>query len=208
MRPILNIDLDGVVYNWHGSFSDFLADDTMEADIFWEDGWTYCHPEPDNWNFYATPGWGAMTFDKFFKNYTAHVLDGGFYDGNIIEGSREALEFLDEKGFYIRIVTHRLQFPGHHGFVQRQTAQWLDDYKVPYHDIIYLGKAADKDAFDCFASLDDKPDNATANSGYLFDRLWNRDVNHQRRVSWQGFVDGVLDGYRLSDTTELSNTSN
>lgn len=128
-RKVLNIDLDGVVYDFNDALRTFVTDRTWpeSPDL----------PDPTNWWYHDQ--WG-MTKDEWYSWFRLGVEWGEIWrHGDPIPNSVSTLWDLDAAGFLIRIVTSRLVHKGLHSKAVISTAKWLDHNNVPYHSISFVG---------------------------------------------------------------------
>lgn len=103
-----------------------------------------------------------------------------------IEGASEALWRLSDAGVWIRVITHRLYVNWGHAEAVADTVQWLDNERIPYRDICFLGNKPEVEA-DCY--VDDAPHNIAAlrssgNDVIVFDQPYNRGEAEPRARTW------------------------
>ena len=104
-----------------------------------------------------------------------------------IAGAAEALWRLSDAGVWIRIITHRLVGNWAHAKVVADTVTWLDDHRIPYRDLCFLGQ---KPQVEAAAYVDDAPHNVEAlresgNTVIVFDQPYNRDLAGPRASTWE-----------------------
>lgn len=122
-----------------------------------------------------------------------------------IPGAAEALWQLSDMGVWIRIITHRLVFPGTHDVVGMDTMSWLNGqhlprplvidgverpHLIPYQDICYIGDKPDVGA-DLY--VDDAPHNIVrlreaGREAIVFDHPYNRGLEGPRATNWSQVV--------------------
>lgn len=205
----VNIDLDGVVYPFHEVMAIYTFQKNGDYDnVDFKYDWDYAesmpYPAPSLWGFMGDWGLTPQQFDSLFR---LGVDEGVVWtQGNPIKNSVNSLWELNDAGVYIRIVTHRLVHKNNHAQVQKATADWLDKWNVPYHEIVYVGNGSSKAHFIADYALDDKPQNVMEMNriaymdAYLLDRPWNRDFEtDQRLYDWRSFVDIVTGVYDEED---------
>ena len=95
----------------------------------------------------------------------------------------------------IRIITHRLYVNWGHAQVVSDTVTWLDDAKVPYRDLCFLGNKPEVGA-DVY--IDDAPHNveglrAAGNAVIVFDQPYNQHLPGPRVHSWAEVEDLVYE---------------
>ncbi|MGZ0230041.1 MAG: 5' nucleotidase, NT5C type [Acidimicrobiales bacterium] len=173
---ILGVDLDGVVANHTSRFREIVADiNNVPIETY---------PMERSWDFHE---WGFGP-DEYSDYHRVAVLEYDmFATMPVIEGAAEALWRLSDAGVWIRIVTHRLYVNWGHGAAVGQTAQWLEDNRIPYRDLCFLG---DKPEVQADAYIDDAVHNITklrnaGNTVITFDQPYNRDLEGLRAKSWQ-----------------------
>ena len=104
----------------------------------------------------------------------------------VIEGAADALWRLSDSGVWIRIITHRLYVNWGHAIAVSDTVAWLDEARIPYRDICFLGRKPEVEA-DCY--VDDSPDVIDAlreagNTAIVFDAPYNRHLDGPRAETW------------------------
>ena len=104
----------------------------------------------------------------------------------VIEGAADALWRLSDSGVWIRIITHRLYVNWGHAIAVSDTVAWLDEARIPYRDICFLGAKPEVEA-DLY--IDDGPHNVEAllaggNEVIVFDQPYNRHVEGVRATTW------------------------
>ena len=105
----------------------------------------------------------------------------------VIEGAADALWRLSDSGVWIRIITHRLYVNWGHAIAVSDTVTWLDEARIPYRDICFLGAKPEVEA-DLY--VDDGPHNVEAllaggNEVIVFDQPYNRHVGGLRAIGWE-----------------------
>ena len=101
---------------------------------------------------------------------------------------------LSDAGIWIRIITHRLYINWGHAVVVSDTVNWLDEAKIPYRDLCFLG---DKPEVGADLYIDDAPHNVTAlraagNDVIVFDQPYNGELAGPRAQGWAEVEDLVL----------------
>lgn len=185
---IINVDLDGVVDNFHFAY-----------DV------AYTHfVNGKKAQLSKTPVWRAwehlgISKGEFHSNIRRGVEKGELWHNDpIIEGAREYLWRLSDDGHYIRIVTTRLVHKFSHALIVKATADWLDKNNIPYRSIAFLGEGDSKGAYRADYAIDDNVDNVISMelsniNAVLFDRPWNQEapLGMLRLKTWQEFYDYV-----------------
>jgi 5'-nucleotidase len=111
-----------------------------------------------------------------------------------IEGVTDSLWRLSDAGIHIRVITHRLYVNWGHASAVADTVSWLDEHRIPYRDICFLGNKPDVGA-DVY--IDDGPHNILQlrDAGYeaiVFDQPYNRHLSGPRAHSWSELEDMVM----------------
>ena len=93
---------------------------------------------------------------------------------------------LSDLGVWIRIITHRLYVNWGHAVTVSDTVAWLDEHRIPYRDICFLG---DKPQVGADAYIDDAPHNIDAlrragQTVIVFDQPYNREFDAPRARNW------------------------
>jgi 5'(3')-deoxyribonucleotidase len=172
---VLGVDLDGVCADYNESFRHIVAADRgVDPDSL---------PTRTDWGF---DDWGIDT-DDFLRLHRSAVVDKRMLrDLPVIDGCAEALWRLSDMGAWIRIITHRLYVNWGHETVVVDTVGWLDEHRVPYRDLCFLGA---KPQVEADVYIDDAPHNveglrAAGNTVIVFDQSYNRDLDGLRARNW------------------------
>lgn len=177
-KPILNIDLDGVIYPFIDVFRRYLTEKKAYGTLTFIDQITFREfggtpPVPTQWN--AWEDWG-MPKEQWMSEFRRGVNDGFIWsDGEPIEGAVDGMWQLDDAGYFLRIVTNRLVLKASHRETLFATAMWLDKFNIPYHSLCMLGGES-KATLTGVGLLDDKPENVDEYKwapAYLFSQPWN-----------------------------------
>ena len=188
-RPIINIDLDGVVYPWSGVFAQWVQKQEPTRQC----------PEPTMWNFHEE--WG-MSCGEWMNSFRRGVeYDCIWVEGRPIFGAVDNLWKLSDAEYHIRLLTNRLVHPFGHRRAIAATAAWLDEWNVPYRSFAAISDE-DKSHYDAACLVDDNLENVmefvgtTGHLGILFTTSSNRNgwpVDHSenlvRAESWQDVYD-------------------
>jgi 5'-nucleotidase len=172
---VFGVDLDGVCGDFTRAFRAVAADHlgVAEDDL----------PLERSWDFRE---WGLGPGD-YERIHRIAVLDRRILrDLPVIDGAAEALWRLSDAGVWIRIITHRLYVNWSHATAVTDTVTWLDQARIPYRDICFLGAKPEVEAD---AYIDDAPHNvealrANGNEVIVFDQPYNRDLPGPRARSW------------------------
>lgn len=182
---VLGVDLDGVCGDYTAAFREVVAADRAvdPAEL----------PEERSWDFHE---WGIANSAEFDRLHRLAVLEHGiFRTMPSLPGAADALWRLSDAGVWIRIITHRLFVNWGHAVAVADTVAWLDEHRVPYRDICFLGAKPEVEA-DCY--IDDASHNVIAlrNAGnhvIVYDAPYNQDVSGPRATSWEEVEQLVMD---------------
>ncbi len=181
---ILGVDLDGVCADYNRGFREVVAADKgVDPESL---------PLPSAWGFEA---WG-LDDEEYARLHRLAVSDKRMLRHlPAIEGCTEALWRLSDMGVWIRIITHRLYVNWGHAAAVTDTVSWLDDHRIPYRDICFLGA---KPQVEADAYIDDAPHNITAlaedgNTVIIFDQLYNQGLDGIRATGWSEVEAVVVD---------------
>ncbi len=172
---VFGVDLDGVCADYHLGFRDVVAaelgvdPETLERPTQW--GYQHWGIDADNFNRLHKLG---VTEKRMLRSLP------------VIEGCPEALWRLSDLGVWIRIITHRLYVNWGHAVTVSDTVTWLDEHRIPYRDICFLG---DKPQVGAHAYIDDAPHNIKAlreagQTVIVFDQPYNRGFEGPRAHNW------------------------
>ena len=175
-RPfVFGVDLDGVVADYTEGFRHIVAADLgVDVDTL---------PHERSWDFRE---WGLSPAD-FNRLHTHAVAElRMFATLPPIEGAADALWRLSDAGIWIRVVTHRLYTNWGHAAAVADTVNWLDDHRIPYRDICFLGAKPEVEA-DCY--VDDAPHNINGlreygNTVITFDQPYKEGIEGLRATNW------------------------
>ncbi len=145
---VLGVDLDGVCADYTAGLRAVVAAD---RGIDPED-----LPLGRSWGFQE---WGLDEGDFNRLHRRGVVEDRMMRTLPVIEGCADALWRLSDAGVWIRIITHRLYLNWGHAEVVSDTVHWLDDARIPYRDLCFLG---DKPEVGADVYIDDAPHNVEA----------------------------------------------
>ena len=182
---VLGVDLDGVVADHTGRFREIVAERRgVDPETL---------PLERSWDFHE---WGFAPGEY----ESLHKLAVTEYDMiltmPVIEGAADALWRLSDAGIWIRIITHRLYVNWAHERAAGDTAAWLDQHKIPYRDLCFLGAKPEVQAD---AYIDDAPHNiealrALGNTVIVFEQPYNRHIEGgPRATSWVEVESIVVD---------------
>lgn len=181
-KLVVGIDLDAVCADHNEAFASYVSRilnvDPSEL------------PPQTEWNYHS---WG-LSDEDFLRVHPEAVRSGLYLGMEPLPGVALAIRELIDKGFHIRIISHRLYVSGNHEEAISQTVEWLEDHGIWYDDLCMIGDKPDVDA-DVY--IDDAPHNVLALQSrtnkpvIIFDQPYNRHVSGYRVYSWAAVVEMV-----------------
>ncbi len=181
---VLAVDLDGVCADHTVAFRQIVARRRAiePAQL----------PLDRSWDF-GEWGFAEGDFERYHR--LAVLEDHMFRHMPVMAGCAEALWRLSDVGVWLRVVTHRLYVNWGHAVAAADTVAWLDEARIPYRDLCFLGAKAEVQA-DCY--IDDAPHNiealrAAGNDVIVFDQPYNRGVDDPRASGWDEVEELVHD---------------
>jgi 5'-nucleotidase len=172
---VFGVDLDGVCGDYTAAFRAVTAEELGVP--------VESLPFERSWDFHEW-GFGPGDYERIHR---IAVLERRILrDLPIIDGAAEALWRLSDAGVWIRVITHRLYVNWSHATAVTDTVAWLDEARIPYRDICFLGAKPEVEAD---AYIDDGPHNVRAlrelgNDVIVFDQPYNRDLDGPRAANW------------------------
>ena len=173
---VFGVDLDGVCGDYIAALKPFVAKELgLDPDDLTDEV---------TWN---CPEWGITKEEYEDMHARALKEQRLFLHMPTYPEVSEALWELSDQGVWIRIITHRLFLSGSHALVASDTVQWLDNVKIPYRDICFIGGKQEVGA-DLY--IEDNPANIDALRAYdksviVFDQPYNRHTSGPRVTNWQ-----------------------
>ena len=183
-RFVFGVDLDGVVADYTTGFAEYIGALRGVDPATLPTQRSYDFRE---WDF--GPG-------EYEKHHGAAVTAGRFLARlPVIEGAAEALWRLSDAGVWIRVITHRLYVNWGHAEAVADTVTWLDEQRIPYRDICFLGNKPEVEA-NCY--VDDAPVNIAAlraggNDVIVFDQPYNSLESDPRAFDWSDVEQLVME---------------
>jgi len=180
---VLGVDLDGVCADYTSAFRTAVArhrgldESTLPDEVTWD---------------FAE--WGLDRESFLAHHRRAVVEDHLFATMPPIDGVSDTLWRLSDAGVWIRVITHRLVSNWNHATAVADTVAWLDDRRIPYRDICFLGAKPQVGA-DLY--VEDAPHNvealrASGAAVVVFDQPYNRHLDGLRARSWSEVEDLVV----------------
>lgn len=183
---VLGVDLDGVCADYTKGFRWVVAQHLGmdEADL----------PIQRSWDF-AEWGIGSDEFETLHRR--AVTKERMFRRLDLIEGAAETLWRLSDAGVWIRIITHRLYTNWGHQTAVTDTVEWLDNTRIPYRDLCFLGA---KPQVEAALYIEDSPANvealrAAGNEVIVFDQPYNTELAGLRAETWPQVEEIVMGRY-------------
>lgn len=181
---VFGVDLDGVCGDYTAAFRTIVASelDISESEL----------PDERSWDFREWNLEGSGGFDRLHAlAVTEHHM---FATMPPIDGVADSLWRLSDAGIWIRVITHRLYVNWGHASAVADTVTWLDDHRIPYRDICFLGNKPDVGA-DVY--VDDGPHNIVnlrraGHEAIIFDQPYNAHLDGPRAHSWNELEDMVM----------------
>ena len=181
---IFGVDLDGVCADYTIGFRKFVASERgVDPESL---------PLERSWDFRE---WGLdqAEFERLHhKAVSEHRM---LRHLPAFEGASDALWRLSDAGVWIRIITHRLYVNWSHEAAVSDTVGWLDEARIPFRDICFLGA---KPQVDAHVYIDDAEHNITSlrkagNDVIVFDQPYNTSLKGPRAKNWLEVEEIVLD---------------
>lgn len=181
---VLGVDLDGVCADYEGAFREAVVRQHGRdpADL----------PPQTVLDQFGEWGLDEESFAEVHRR--AVVEEGLFRRMRAVPGASSALWELSDAGVWIRIITHRLCVNWAHETTAADTAAWLDDQRIPYRDLCFIGAKPDVGA-DIY--VEDSPANVLAlreagRHTIVFDQPYNRGLPGPRATGWPQVTEQVL----------------
>lgn len=173
---VLGVDLDGVCADYTMAFRKVVAEewDVPEDSLTTEVSWDFAE-------------WG-MDRETFLGLHRRCIqVHRMFRDMPAIPGASDALWRLSDAGVWLRVITHRLVTNWGHQTIVSDTVEWLDLRRIPYRDLLFLGRKPEVQAD---AYVEDAPHNVEAlraggNTVIVFDQPYNRHLPGPRARTWE-----------------------
>lgn len=180
---VFGVDLDNVCADYTGGFRQVVAADRGV--------------EPESLALGRSWGFGEWGVDdeEFERLHRMAVTDKRMLRHlEPLPNCAEVLWRLSDAGIWIRIITHRLYLNWGHAVVVSDTVNWLDEARIPYRDLCFLG---DKPEVGADLYIDDAPHNvaglrAAGNDVIVFGQPYNEDLDGPRVADWTEVEDVVL----------------
>jgi 5'-nucleotidase len=186
---VLGVDLDGVCADYEGAFRASVARQLGRDPA----------TLPPQTLMDAYSEWG-LSFPAFEAAHRHAVLEDRIFRTMApMPGVSAALWRLSDRGVWIRIITHRLLFNWAHETSAADTAAWLDEHRIPYRDLCFIG---DKPHVGADVYVDDAPRHvvglrAAGKAAIVFDQPYNRHLPGPRATTWDEvatYVEDLLAG--------------
>jgi 5'-nucleotidase len=172
---VFGVDLDGVCADYTLGLRKIAADVLGVAES--------ALPLERSWDFREW-GLGPSEYEELHR--LAVVEHRLLRELPAMDGAADVLWRLSDAGVWIRIITHRLYVNWGHAVAVSDTVTWLDEARIPYRDICFLGAKPEVEA-DLY--IDDAAHNivglrAGGNEVIVFDQPYNRGLDAPRAANW------------------------
>ncbi len=172
---VLGVDLDNVCADYTSGYRDAVA--------------RYRGVDPAELTTEVSWDFGEWGLDRatFLAHHRRAVTEGHlFATMPSIPGASESMWRLSDAGVWIRIITHRLVSNWSHATAVADTVRWLDEQRIPYRDLCFLGAKPQVGA-DMY--VEDAPHTVealrgTGNRVIVFDQPYNRHLDGPRAATW------------------------
>lgn len=172
---VLGVDLDNVCADYTSGYRAAVAryqgvdPEHLTTEVSWDFG-----------------EWGLDRATFLAHHQRAVTEDHLFATMPPVAGASETMWRLSDAGVWIRIITHRLVSNWSHATAVADTVRWLDEQRIPYRDLCFLGAKPQVGA-DLY--VEDAPHNvealrATGNRVVVFDQPYNRHLPGPRAATW------------------------
>jgi 5'(3')-deoxyribonucleotidase len=166
----LNIDLDGVLYNFHEEISKFVEEDPRLI---------------TNWNIWDC--WG-ITKNDFYNIFNKFIESGGFLKGEPEADAVDTLKILSKKHL-INICTsrstqNRIDVSAQ---VRRHTVDWLLKYKIPHQNLFFLREKELVGGLLLDDNMEFLETYRKVGVSICFNRPWNKEYHGLRVRNWKEF---------------------
>lgn len=189
MADVVNVDCDGVLYDFTRS---------MREELLWVgSSEAFDWPDPTTWALHEAWPVGHSDVQAAMER---GILEGRvFRYGKPMPGAAEGMRWLArEPGVHVRIVTAKtFDDPAVTHRARRNLLDWLHDWRIP-HDTLAFTDSHGKADYRARVVIDDKPDLSWAQPAavnLLFHQPWNiavkpaADLRVQRVYGWQQLID-------------------
>lgn len=171
-RPIVNVDLDGCLFDFVGAFGAY-AESVLGRKL----------PRPTIWDFWTE--WDISKED--WKDLFQEAVSAGLWlrQSALILGARKALQEISDREYHIRVLTTRLVHARGFGMAASDTVNWLEEAKIPYRSLAIIGPGDSKTNYEAHAIIDDYAPQVEdfaripGRIGIVFDQPWNQDTTSQ-----------------------------
>ncbi len=186
---MIDIDLDGVCSDYVEGLRQFVA---KERGLNPQD-----LPDPDSYNIAKASGWPFESTEDYLETHRRAVKNHLYRDLPVYDGVTRSFKKLSDKGFHIRVVTHRLLLGGLHQQVVTDTAAWLEANRLPYMSLCFVRP---KDTMRATLHIEDAPSNIEHllkedELVIIFDQPYNGDVEGPRVTSWDQITKLILKAF-------------
>jgi 5'(3')-deoxyribonucleotidase len=182
---VFGVDLDGVCGDYTTAFRSIVATELgiPESELPDERSWDF-----NEWNLERAGGFERLHAMAVAEHHMFATMPP-------IEEAADTLWRLSDAGIWIRVITHRLYVNWGHAQAVADTVTWLDEHRIPYRDICFLGNKPDVGA-DVY--VDDGPHNIielrrAGHEAIVFDQPYNTHLGGLRAHGWAEVEEIVMD---------------
>ncbi|KKL86676.1 hypothetical protein LCGC14_1942330 [marine sediment metagenome] len=175
-KPIINVDVDGVLYDFTGAMrNEFVLQMGLAPDSL---------PDPHEWRLEKV--W-PVTWAQFHSVMYDGIAQGRvFRRGEMLEDvwTRRSLRHIIDIGWHVRLVTAKTFDDD---FITMQARKnmldWIYTNEIPHHTISFVDLSG-KLSYRADAVVDDKPTLEWVQRGaenFLYDQPWNQIINAEEQ---------------------------
>lgn len=170
--PIINVDVDGVLYDFTGAMRREVK---AVMGITGED----LH-DPSQWSIHKD--W-PITGKQFHSIMEDGIAQGRiFRRGDTVEDvwTKRSMQHIMDLGWHVRIVTSKtFRDPFITMQARKSTLDWIYENEIPHHTLAFSDSSIGKRTYMADAVVDDKPSIEWVQWGafnFLYDQPWNKTV--------------------------------
>ncbi len=188
MSLVINVDVDGVLYDFHSEMERL-------GTFYFTRG---VMPPPTQWHVWFD--WG-ISRERWWRFFGWAISQGVFRNGDAIEDGRgiNAIKMWSEDGHRVRLVTSK-GGPTNHlvAIAQRDCISWLEQEGVlPFVEVAFTG--GDKSGYLADVIIDDQPNLKWCQEGarnLMLAQPWNVTTDHPlggvlRVANWEDLITNV-----------------
>lgn len=182
---IIDIDLDGVCSNYvQGLRLELEREYGIDPTEL---------PEPGTYNLAHAHGWPFSSTYNYLAFHARSVSRGLYRNLPAYSGVHEGFQYFSDSHLHIRIVTHRLLTSGLHEKVVTDTAHWLEEHRLPYMSLCFVGP---KDTMKAALHIEDAPETIeillqSGEQVIIYDQPYNQGIDAPRAHDWPELIQMV-----------------